>query len=270
MRNLRRSTSTTMACQDEGTGTPIVLLHGYCGSHRYFEEILPILSAKYRVIVPDLRGHGSSSATEGVYKMEQLADDLDVLLDAMQLSKVFLFGHSLGGYVTLAFAQRHRERLLGYGLLHSTSLPDTGPGKTGRLKAVDQIRTGGISPFVDELIPKLFAKDHRETMKGKINFAKEIGYGTAPQGAIGCALGMRERSDRTNVLEMPDLPVLLLAGEKDDIITPDRRFPILKPKPHLTQVTLKGVGHMGMLEAPQEFADALISFIAANEGSGGA
>jgi 3-oxoadipate enol-lactonase len=240
------------------------LLHGFCGSLRYWDEIMPALSEKYRVIAPDLRGHGSSSAPEGDYKMEQLADDLATLLGVLQVPQVYLLGHSLGGYAALAFAQKYPDKLLGWGLLHSTPLPDTHVAKNNRLKAVEQIKTEGIKPFVDGLIPKLFAEDNRKTMLDKIAAAKEIGYETSVQGAIGCSLGMKDRSDRSGVLERSLVPVLLLAGEKDEVITKDRRFPLTKQK-HITEVTIPNIGHMGMMEAPTLFSEAILAFVDTSE-----
>jgi pimeloyl-ACP methyl ester carboxylesterase len=247
----------------QGRGLPVVLLHGYCGSSRYWREIVPALSSRYDVIMPDLRGHGASPATDEGYSMEQLADDVAGLLDELRLERVYLFGHSLGGYITLAFAERYADRLLGFGLVHSTSLPDTEAGREGRLKTIEQIRREGVQAFVDGLIPKLFATEHRQKMAAKIEEAKAIGAGTSTQGAIGCALGMRDRTDRTHVLVGTTLPVLLLAGAEDEIVAPDRRFPAAAP--HITALALPEVGHMGMMEAPEPFVSALLAFLDGNK-----
>lgn len=191
--------------------------------------------------------------------MEQLADDVAGLLDELQIERTYLIGHSLGGYVTLAFAEWHANRLHGFGLVHSTSLADSEAGKEGRLKTAEQIRKDGVQSFVDGLVPKLFAAEHRQILADKIAEAKSIGAGTSPQGAIGCALGMRERKDRTDVLIGTSLPVLLLAGARDEIIPPDRRFPAAGP--HITAITLAEAGHMGMMETPERFAAELLAFL---------
>ena len=253
-----------------GTGSAtVVLLHGYCGSRRYWDAVVPLLSADYDVIVPDLRGHGESPAPElPVYTMEQLADDTAALLDSLQLDRVYVIGHSLGGYATLAFAERHPDRLLGFGLVHSTSLPDADAGKEARLKTAEQVRASGVRPLVDGLIPKLFAEEHRRqpTIVQQIELAKTIGYGTAEQGAIGCALGMRERPDRTEVLRRTELPVLLLAGAQDEVIPPARRFPV-ETRPDLMTATLTGTGHMSMMEDPAACSQVLLDFLGKSRGS---
>lgn len=248
-----------MFVKEAGSGVPLVLLHGYCGSHRYWDHASALLAERYRVITPDLRGHGDSPAEDGDYSMEGLAKDTLRLLDQLGLERVFLFGHSLGGYVTLAFAEQYADRLIGFGLVHSTSYPDTEAARTNRDKAVATIGQDGVAAFVNGLVPKLFAPEHRNEQQGPLSKAIEIGYGTSSQGAIGCSLGMRDRPDRTSVLQHANMPILLLAGEKDEVITEERRFPASGP--HITQVTLAGVGHMSMMENPRALADAITAFV---------
>lgn len=255
------------AYEKKGGGEPVVLLHGYCGSRRYWYKVQASLATQYHVIVPDLRGHGSSPATDGVYTMELLADDTAALLDRLNIPKAYVFGHSLSGYSTLAFAEKYPERLLGFGLIHSTSLPDTEAGREGRKSAVEKIKAEGVKPFVDGLIPKLFAPEHRTSMESKVASAKEIGYATSPKGAIGCALGMMERPDRTDVLRRTDLPVLLLAGEFDEVIPPERRFPV--EKPNIKAVTLPKMGHMSMMEDSQLLSEAIGDFLEESRGKQG-
>jgi 3-oxoadipate enol-lactonase len=248
-----------MFVKEAGSGVPLVLLHGFCGSHRYWDEVVPLLAERYRVITPDLRGHGGSEPTAGIYTMDSLAEDTIRMLDQLGIERTFLFGHSLGGYAALAFAELYPERLIGLGLLHSTSFPDGEAAKANRDKAAETIGNNGIVPFVNGLVPKLFAPEHRSEQDFNVKKALEIGYGTAPLGAIGCALGMRDRPDRTSTLEKTDLPVLLLAGEKDEVITAERRFPAVRL--NIKPITLANVGHMGMMEHPRAFADEILSFV---------
>mgnify|MGYP000950463791 FL=1 len=254
----------SVAYRDGGPGAggaaapTLVLLHGYGGSHRYFDEIFPLLTERHRVIAPDLRGHGASAAPEGVYTMETLAEDVRKLLDHLGLERVVLLGHSLGGYVTLAFAENYPERLAGFGLLHSTAYPDTEEGRENRLRVAEIARRRGSVPVIDGLVPKLFAPANRENLADKVEFARRIGYATPPNGIIGAALGMRERPDRRAVLERARVPVLLLAGAHDEAVPPERRFPA--DGPHIVKVELPDAGHMGMLETPRAFADAILDF----------
>jgi len=248
-----------MAYIDQGEGEAIVLLHGYCGSSAYWDEVVPLLAQYYRVVAPDQRGHGQSAATQGTYTMDMLADDAVQLLKYLGIKRAVVFGHSLGGYVTLAIEEKHPELLSGFALVHSMAYPDSEEGKANRLKAVETIRDKGVAAFVDGLVPKLFAPEHVQSMADKVGQAIQIGYETAPDGAIGAALGMRERPDRNAVLSGADKPVLLVAGEKDGVIPADKTFSVNKP--NVTQSKLAQVGHMSMMESPEALAGVMLNFL---------
>ncbi|EPY11536.1 MULTISPECIES: alpha/beta fold hydrolase [Paenibacillus] len=260
MTRIQVDANFTMNVEQQGQGPAVILLHGYCGSSKYWEAIMPMLAQNYRVIAPDLRGHAKSDSPVGAYTIEQMADDVLALADKLELSQFVLLGHSLGGYITLSFAQRYSSRLHGFGLIHSTSLPDTEEGKQNRLAVVEKLQSQGIVPVVDGLIPKLFAPQHLEEHALQVSRAKEIGYCTPPQGAAGAALAMRERTDRTSVLQASELPVLLVAGEHDQIVTADKAF--TASGDNISQVTIEKAGHMSMMETPATLADALHTYLA--------
>ncbi|BBH21805.1 alpha/beta hydrolase [Paenibacillus baekrokdamisoli] len=244
-----------------GSSEPvIVLLHGFCGSSAYWERIVPLLENKGRIIVPDLRGHGRSSAPEEqVYEIDAFADDLLLLLNELGLESVSLFGHSLGGYVALAFAERSPDRLKSLSLVHSTAKPDSEEAKKNRDKAAAAIQEKGIHPFVDGLIPKLFAPKHLESMEPIVKHIIEIGYGTSGAGAAATAQGMKTRPDRTGVLSQLHIPLLLIAGSEDAIIPAENTF--TTKGPHVTQVVLDGSGHMSMVESPAALGERISAFM---------
>ncbi|MCA0756680.1 alpha/beta hydrolase [Paenibacillus sp. N4] len=243
----------------DGIGQTVVLLHGYCGSSAYWEKIAEGLEQSVRIIAPDLRGHGQSSAPEDdVYTMDLFAEDIAQLLIQLQLHNVILLGHSLGGYVTLAFAERYAKKLSGFGLIHSTPLADSDTAKENRDKAVAALEGNGVQAFVDGLVPKLFAPASLETMPQDVEHAKQIGYGTSLQGAVGTAKGMKERPNRAKAIDDTDLPVLLVAGEHDKVIPSESTFAASNAS--TVKVLLDGAGHMGMVEAPEKLAAAILSF----------
>lgn len=254
-----RCEGSSICYSDQGEGEVVVLLHGFCGSAEYWEKVIPYLSGSYRVIAPDLRGHGISDAPIGAYTIEQMADDVLSLLDALELPKVTLLGHSLGGYITLSFAQRHGARLNGFGLIHSTGYADTDEAKEKRLKSVGIIQNQGITVFVDELVPGLFAPGTGDQAPQLLERAREIGYKTPPQGAEGALLAMRERPDRRDVLSASELPVLLVAGAEDGLIPAEKTFTTAKA--NVTQATIPGAGHMSMFEAPERLAEIIKDFL---------
>jgi 3-oxoadipate enol-lactonase len=248
-----------IAYQDEGRGDVIVLLHGFCGSSQYWKHITPVLSRTHRVIVPDLRGHGETEEAPGSSTMEAMAEDLKHLLDQLKIPSIVLFGHSLGGYVTLAFAEKYPQMLSAYSLIHSTARPDDTAGKENRLKAIQSIKEEGIKPFVDTLIPKLLAPDHVSSMPDVLDEAKQIGYPTQPKGAIHALEGMRERKDRNHVLRNSTVPVLLTAGEQDQVIPVAKTFSV--EAPHLIQARIKNAGHLSMLETPDQLIAIMERFL---------
>nr|WP_206529482.1 alpha/beta hydrolase [Brevibacillus sp. SYP-B805] len=248
-----------MAYDDEGSGEAVVLLHGLCGSAEYWVHVIPKLAEKYRVIVPDLRGHGESGVPDEVYTMEQMADDIAHLLDRLGVEKAALFGHSLGGYVTLAFAEKYPERLTAFSLVHSTAHPDSDEAKAARDKAVESIAAHGMEPFIKTLVPRLFAPGHLQSHSDEVERAKRIGLATNPQGAINTIRGMKERQDRNHVLRETSLPVLLVAGAHDQVIPPERTFSAAGG--HITQALLPAAGHIGMLEDPQGLCGVIYRFL---------
>lgn len=253
--------SLRLAYKEKGQGQAVVLLHGFCGSSDYWNELLPLLPGSHRFIAPDLRGHGDSGAPEGTYTMEAIADDIAQLIERLELGRAIVLGHSLGGYAALALAERRPELLAGFGLIHSTAYPDSEEGKQGRLKSIATIQDKGLPAFIDGLIPKLFASAHVQSMPDTVQEAIRIGYGTSADGAIRTLEGMRTRPDRRVVLEQAQVPVLLVAGEHDQLIPAERTFTASGDR--IIQRTVAGAGHMSMMEAPQELATAVTSFAAA-------
>lgn len=245
----------------EAASAPVlVLLHGYCGSSAYWEAIVSELAPEIRVIAPDARGHGrSSSPADEIYTMELYAQDIADMLDQLQVDHAVMLGHSLGGYITLAFAERYAVRLSGFGLIHSTPLEDSGEAKQNRDKAVAAIEEQGLAPFIDGLIPKLFAQHNQNNHQEAIARGKRIGYGTQLEGAIRTAKGMKARVDRTHVIRESKLPVLLVAGANDGIIPVANTFAAANEK--TTKAELAEAGHMGMMEQPQQLAAVMRRFV---------
>lgn len=253
---------TRISYQEAGSGdTPIVLLHGYCGSSDYWHRVLPMLAASHRVIAVDLPGHGDSSAPGPgeTYSIELFAENLHAWANEAGLDRFHLFGHSLGGYITLAFAERYADMLKSFGLIHSTPFPDDEAARQNRDKGAESIKSNGIEPFIKALIPKLFAPAHVQTMPEQLALAKEIGLATDPNGAILTLRAMRDRKDRLHVLQETALPVLLVAGKEDQVIPPEKTFVVQKAQ--IQQMLLPSAGHMGMLEVPNELAEAIQTFL---------
>lgn len=237
----------------------VVLMHGYCGSSAYFSKLVPLLQNDYRLLIPDLTGHGASAVKqEPLYSLAEQAALIADWLQAIGARQVALFGHSLGGYIALALAEQQPQLLRAFGLLHSTALPDTEQAKQNREQAIKTVQEQGVRAFVEGLVPKLLAPEHAEREQ-LLTYGIEIGYQTAPEAVIGFARGMKERPDRTAVIEQAKLPVLLVAGAKDGVIRPEATF---SGKQAATSChIIEAAGHMGMLEEPEKMASILRQFI---------
>ncbi|MCM3115659.1 alpha/beta hydrolase [Neobacillus sp. MER 74] len=253
-----KDSTSTVAYIDSGEGKPIVLLHGFCGSSSYWEFVIPTLSADYRVIAPDLPGHGQSEPLQGTSTIENMADQVKHLLDALNLPEVTMFGHSLGGYITLAFAEKYGGQLNGYSLIHSTAFPDSEEAKQARAANIEKVNRSGIYSLIDGLVPKLFSQENQD--ENFVGTAMEIGYATSAEGAIDALHAMKDRPDRNRVLESSTLPVLLVAGEQDQIIPAEKTFSVSRA--NIKQSIIKDSGHMSMFENPMELISEIQAFLA--------
>ncbi|QIZ08755.1 alpha/beta hydrolase [Priestia megaterium] len=248
---------STIAYIDQGEGKPIVLLHGFCGSSRYWEHVIPVLSDSCRVIALDLPGHGQSGPLKGSSTIENLADQVKNLLDELNLQEVTMFGHSLGGYITLAFAEKYSNQLNGFSLIHSTAFPDSEEAKKGRLANIEKVNQSGIYSLIDGLVPKLFSPDNQD--ENYVGAAMEIGYTTSAEGAIDALNAMKDRPDRNQVLEASTMPVLLIAGEQDQIIPAEKTFSVSRA--NIKQSIIKDSGHMSMYENPHNLIKEIQDYL---------
>lgn len=245
--------------REEGNGEPILLIHGFCGSLGYWENVFEELAQTNQVIALDLPGHGESAVQGNVKEIDQYATFIKDFIDALKIDQVTMFGHSLGGYITLAFAEKYSDRLKGFSLIHSTAYPDSQEAKEGRDASVNKIDTEGMELFVNGLVPKLFSPKHLESHFEEIAEVKKIGYSTSPDGAKHALNAMKNRIDRREVIKTTNLPVLLIAGEEDQLIPSEKVF--TANGNHIKQVLLQDAGHMSMYEAPKRLVEEVIAFM---------
>lgn len=254
-----KTTDSNIAYKEEGQGETLLLIHGFCGSSNYWDKVIPKLSESFRVIAIDLPGHGESTDRDSLQEIDQYAFIVKSFLEAKKIEKVTMFGHSLGGYITLAFAESFSQYLNGFSLIHSTGFPDSVEAKEGRTASAEKIDKDGIHPFIDALVPKLFAPDNVHSHKQSVEEVKKIGYEVLPKGAKNALKAMKDRKDRTKVLENTELPVLLVAGECDQLIPAEKTF--TASGENIKQVVIKGAGHMSMYEAPEELGNAILTYL---------
>ncbi len=239
-----------IAFRAEGRGTPIVLLHGFCEDSTVWDEFKSsLLEAAYQVVGIDLPGFGRSEAIPGI-SIEQMAEAVQAVLVETGLGKSIVIGHSMGGYVSLAFARRFPEMLLGLGLFHSHPYADTEAKKEGRLKSAAFIHRQGHALFVKQLIPALFAQ---KFARDNTLLIEKLSYQAAqyPSAGIIAALeAMAQRPDESETLAKLAVPALFIIGKKDTAIPADQSLEQIHLPPLASIHILDQVGHMGMFEAP--------------------
>lgn len=240
-----------LAYEQHGKGKPLVLLHGYPLDHHIWDDVIPLLSEKFDLIVPDLRGFGESATVDSPYTIDDFASDIAGLLDHLGISKTAIAGHSMGGYVALAFARRHSGRATGLGLVASQVLADSPDRKEGRYKSAVEVAEKGIGGVVETMAPK-FTPDLRLQA-----YARQTMERQKPIAYIGALKAMAERPDSTPLLSGMKYPVVVVHGDADVLIPIDRALEVKAAIPHAHLIELSGVGHMPMMEAKEKTAEAL-------------
>lgn len=245
--------------KEMGRGDCLVLLHGYLETGEIWNGFAERFLDQYRVIVPDLPGHGGSGTWGRIHTMEELAESVLAILEHESTGKVFLAGHSMGGYVTMAFAELFPEQLAGYCLFHSTCFADTEEKKRNREREISLVHCGKKKQIINVNIPKGFASDRPESLNREIERARRIALDNPDEGIIAMLHGMMRRPDRTHVLQDPSLPKLLIGGLKDNYIPVEVFEKLVRLAPDAAALRLEESGHMGFIEEPEKAARAMLT-----------
>jgi pimeloyl-ACP methyl ester carboxylesterase len=237
----------------------IVLLHGFTESLGIWDDFSADLSIDFKVICIDLPGHGSSDCIGEVHSMELMADIVKSVLDKENAKECIMIGHSMGGYVAIAFAEKYPEYMKGLGLFHSSSFSDSPQGKENRARAIDAIEKNH-SEFIANFIPDLFAPDNRELLKKEISVLIEQANKMNKQAIIATQKGMMIRDDRSNVLRNATYPVLFIAGKQDIRVPFDIILQQIAMPKDTVALLLHDIAHMGYLEAKDKTIFAVKCF----------
>jgi pimeloyl-ACP methyl ester carboxylesterase len=246
---------------DSGQGETIILLHGYLESSEIWNEFAKKLSGKFRVISIDLPGHGLSKVYGDCHTMEFFASAVKGLLDCLQIRKVFLTGHSLGGYITLAFLELYPDMLSGYCLFHSHPFADTPETVEKREKEIKIVKAGKKYLLYPENIPKMYATKNLEKFREKVQRSKDIASTIRDEGIIAVLNGMIARPSRLSVIEKGKVPCLWIFGELDNYISGGTVRSKIRLPGNASVVTLESSGHMGFVEEEELSVKIITEFI---------
>ncbi len=251
----------TLHYVDQGAGVPVVLLHGFPLDHSIWQAQIDDLSRSYRVIAPDLRGHGHSPVVAGTASMELLARDVIALLDHLEIAQAVWVGHSMGGYLTLAALRIAPERIRGVGLVATHPYADSREKCMQRLQDASRVLEEGVGGVADNMLAVLFAPDvdPQSEMAQRIY---RLMLETSPEGVASALRGMAERHDETETLRALRVPATVVVGESDRLVKVETAQAVAEMIPGARCVILEKAGHMPMLEQPGATTAALRDLMA--------
>ncbi len=244
---------------DEGKGKTVVLLHGFTESSKIWTGFASKLSKKFRVICIDLPGHGKSECIDTIHSMDLMAEVVMTVMTKLKTGKAIMVGHSMGGYVTLAFAEKYPSNLRGFCLFHSHCFADSPDDKENRNRTIDMVGKDKLG-FLAQFIPGLFPIEVHKTYAAKIEKLIQQASKMHKEGVIAALEGMKNRKDQSELLKKTGLPVLFILGLKDSKAPLPRLWEMITLPARSEVFLLRDCGHMGYIEAPEETLRAVMSF----------
>ena len=254
--------STALHIADSGSGDRcVVLLHGYLESMYVWDDFVPLLTPSVRVITLDIPGHGVSEVKGEVHTMEMMAEVVRDMLDSLGIERATLVGHSMGGYVALAFCAAYPERLDGVVLLSSSPYPDDEQKRENRRREITLVRAGKKDVLARVAPENGFAEANRRRLKDYIDDLVEQVHITEDDGIVALLGGMIARRDQNGMLRACGVPQLFLLGRHDNYIPQEAAQRIVEANPQAETVWLDNSGHMGFIEEPEKTAGAILDFV---------
>lgn len=244
-----------------GDGPPVILLHPFPVHHEFWLPVAQTLAARYRVILPDLRGHGDSGIGEGPATMDKHAADIARVMDDAQVDRAPLIGVSIGGYALFEAWRRYRGRIAALGLCNTKAPADNAEARAGRLQAANDVLERGTEPFFESMIPKLLAKTTRETRPDLVEGALRMMRKMSPKDVAQVQRGMAERPDSVETLKAINVPTLLITGDEDSATgVPEAEL----MRQHIAGSQMRVIakaGHYSPWEQPEEVSKLLRQFL---------
>jgi 3-oxoadipate enol-lactonase len=244
-----------------GEGAPVVLLHPFPVDHEFWLPVAESLTTRYRVVLPDLRGHGDSGVGDGPATMEKHAADIARVMDDADVGRAPLVGVSIGGYVLFEFWRRYRGRVAALGLCNTKATADSGEARAGRLQAASDVLERGTEPFFESMVSRLLSKTTRETRPDLVDGALRMMRKMSPEGVAQVQRGMAERPDSVETLKTINVPTLLVTGD-EDVLTGLNEAELMRR--HISGSQLRVIakaGHYSQWEQPEEAGKLLRQFL---------
>lgn len=243
----------------KGQGKAVMLIHGFMENNKMWENMEEALSERFFVITPDLLGHGKTPTLAEVHSMELQAEKLVELLNELKIEKATFIGHSMGGYIAMAVAKNHPDRVERLCLLNSHTMKDSEKKKKQRLKSIELLKRDRMM-FIEFSISALFNQEKLASLRKEVEIVKKWARETPLNGVIASIHGMLNREETTYLLRRLNIPVLIVLGEKDNSIDVEMYKKHI-PENENIQVKILDTGHMAYIEAPEESLKLIRNFL---------
>lgn len=217
------------------------------------------MSPNYQVLTVDLPGSGKSSVFSDIHTMEFMAEAVNLILEKEKIAQSIVVGHSMGGYVALALAEKYPKKLEGIVLFHSQAAADDEQGKINRNRTIEVVKKNH-KDFINIFIPLMFAEKNQSVFTKEISELKELASNTSSDAVIAALAGMRDRKDNTEFLAQFSDPVFFIVGKQDSRIQFEKVVAQISIPKNCEALILEGVGHMGFIEAREITCLALEHF----------
>lgn len=254
-----RSGDALLSYEVRGEGPPVVLLHPFPLNHEFWKGAAEQLSARYRLILPDLRAHGDSELGEGPVTMQKLSADLERVLGEERTGRASFVGVSIGGYLLFEFWRRHRDRVAALVFANTKAGGETLESRATRWQAADRVMREGTAWFIDDMSSKLVSAPTRNNRPDIVEMARNMMRKMSPQDITEVQHGMADRPDSVSTLRDINVPTLLITGEEDTV--PLAEIELMRHRiPGSELRIISKAGHYAALEKPEEFGRLLRTF----------
>jgi 3-oxoadipate enol-lactonase len=259
--NQVRSGDAEISYGHEGKGAPVVLLHPFPANHEFWVPVAQMLSSRYQLILPDLRGHGDSEIGEGPALMEKHAVDIARVMDDADVGRAAMVGVSIGGYALFEFWRKYRGRAAALILVDTKATADSPEARNARLQAANDVVERGTEPFLEALLPKLIGETTRKARPDLVETARKMMLKMSPEDISQVQRGMAARPDSVETLKTINVPTLVVVGD-EDVLTPVPDAELMRQ--HIAGSQLQSIpkaGHYSPFERPEEAGRMLRQFL---------
>jgi pimeloyl-ACP methyl ester carboxylesterase len=256
-----RSDDAEIFYEIQGDGPPVILLHPFPAHHEFWLPVIPALESRYRLILPDLRGHGESEIGQGPALMAKHAADIARIMDAAGIGRAAFIVCSIGGYIVFEFLRRFRSRVSALALCDTRPQPDTSEARANRLKNADAVLEQGTEQFLKSMVPKLFGSTTVSSRPDIVEGALQMMRKMSPEDVSLVLRGMGERPDSVPDLKYINLPTLIVMGEEDVLATGNDGELMRQNIPGSRLKMIPKAGHYAPWERPEAVGPLLRQFL---------